>query len=284
MASSGRSYADFINDPQRSCAVIVHRGVWQAAPENSLLAIERAIQAGHDVVEIDVRQSADGEFVLLHDDTLERTAGIDRTPESMSLQELSSVKLLNRDGGPDNVQTGETLPTLKQAFELIRDKIFIHVDVKHRDIIPQVIACAQSMGIDQQIDFWAELKSPADYAWITENVTPHKVPFIAKTRANVPDAAMQIELMYKLAPLICEIYFDDLGQVSALSDRCRAAGTTLWYNTLDSVACGHFTDTEALKNPEAIWGNLIDAGISAIQTDYPDQLRSFLHSRIVTRP
>ncbi len=51
-------YADYIADPSRDCAIVVHRGIWRAAPENSLLAIERAISAGYDVVEIDVRAAA----------------------------------------------------------------------------------------------------------------------------------------------------------------------------------------------------------------------------------
>jgi glycerophosphoryl diester phosphodiesterase len=279
MTPSTFSYADFITDPARSCAVVVHRGMWQAAPENSLLAIERAISAGHDVVEIDVRQTADGEYVLLHDDTLERMAGVNRQPETMSSHELSRVRLRNRDGGTGNELTDERLPTLADVFDLTRNRIFIHVDVKHRDVIPGVIDFAARMGVDQQIDFWAELRNEADYAWITENVSPTKVPFVAKTRLNVPNGAKQLELALKLSPLICEIYFDDLDEVAALDAQFNGTGTALWYNTLDPVACGTFSDTKALKDPDAIWGRLIDAGISVIQTDFPNELRAFLDRR-----
>lgn len=279
MAPATFSYADFVKDPKRSCGIIVHRGMWQAAPENSLAAIERAIAAGHDVVEIDVRRTADGEFVLLHDDTLERMTGLARRAEDMSMQELSKLRLRNRDGGAENGLTDEKLPTLKDVFALTRGRIFLHVDVKHRDVIPGVIAFSTAMGVDQQVDFWAELKSEADYAWITANIAPPSVPFIAKTRLNVPGAATQRELLLRLAPLICEVYFDNLEQVAALNAQCRQIGTALWYNTLDPVACGRWTDTEALNNPEAIWGQLIDAGISMIQTDFPDALRAFLQQR-----
>lgn len=80
MASSLSSYVDYIGASDRTCAIVAHRGVWHAAPENSLLAIERAISAGCDVVEIAVRRSADGEFFLLHDDTLERMASLTLQP------------------------------------------------------------------------------------------------------------------------------------------------------------------------------------------------------------
>ena len=69
-------YIDHIADPTRPCAIVAHRGAWHQAPENSLAAIENAIAAGYDIVEVDIRQSADGGLFLLHDDTLERMAGI----------------------------------------------------------------------------------------------------------------------------------------------------------------------------------------------------------------
>ena len=273
------SYVDHIADPDRSGAIVAHRGVWRAAPENSLLAVERAISAGYEVVEIDVRRSSDGEFFLLHDDTLDRMAGLDREPEALTLQQLSSLKLRNRDGGETNEVTDERLPSLKDVFDLTRGRIFIHLDVKHREMIPDVIACARSMGVDQQVDFWGDLKSQQDLSWIREAVEPHAVPFMAKTRLNATDAATQFELLFKLNPFLCEIYFDRLEQVAEQSARFRDLGIALWVNTLDSVSCAGFTDTAALKDPDAIWGRLIDAGISAIQTDEPEALKAYIDAR-----
>ncbi|NKJ34205.1 glycerophosphodiester phosphodiesterase family protein [Rhizobium sp. SG570] len=279
MVSPMPSYVDHIADPDRSCAIVVHRGVWRAAPENSLLAIERAISAGYEVVEIDIRRSSDGELFLLHDDTLERMAGLNREPETLTLQQLSSLKLRNRDGGATNEFTGERLPSLKEVFDLTRDRIFIHLDVKHREMIPDVIACARSMGVDQQVDFWGDLRNHQDLSWIREKVEPHGVPFMAKTRLNAADAASQLDLLFKLNPFLCEIYFDRLEQVVGQAALFQERGIALWVNTLDSVSCAGFTDTAALKDPDAIWGRLIDAGVSAIQTDEPKALRAYIGAR-----
>ena len=101
------TYKDFLADKSRPCSIVAHRGVWRDAPENSLLAIERAISAGYDVVEIDVRRTADGDLVLLHDETLERTAGVAGGPEDMTSAQLTALPLRNRDGGPDNVFTAQ---------------------------------------------------------------------------------------------------------------------------------------------------------------------------------
>ena len=280
-ARKGRimNYIDYIADPARDCAIVVHRGIWRAAPENSLLSIERAISAGYDVVEIDVRRSNDGELFLLHDDTLERMAGRDQEPEALTLQQLSSLSLRDRDGGEANPMTEEKLPSLKDVFDLTRGRIFIHLDVKRRHMIPDVIACARAMGVDQQVDFWGDLKTGEDFAWIRANVSAQAVPFMAKTRLVAPDVGSQLDLLFQLNPFLCEIYFDRLEQVAERQALFRKAGIALWVNTLDSVSCAGFTDSTALKDPEAIWGRLIDAGISAIQTDEAAALRAYLDSR-----
>lgn len=189
------NYRDFIADPARECAIVAHRGIWREAPENSLLAIQRAIDAGYDVVEIDVRRCSDGGLVLLHDDTLQRTAGVEAAPESLSSRELSALCLRNRDGGVGNAFTNERLPRLAEVFELTRGRIFLHLDIKERDIIPDVIACARLMGVEDQVDFWAALKTTEDFAWIRATIAPHDVLFMAKTRLNVPDAATQLALL-----------------------------------------------------------------------------------------
>ncbi|WP_020046864.1 glycerophosphodiester phosphodiesterase family protein [Rhizobium leguminosarum] len=270
------NYFDYMTDPDRQCAIVAHRGVWQDAPENSLLSIQRAIDAGYDVVEIDVRRTLDGEFVLLHDDTLERMAGLNSEPEHLTLEELTSIALRNRDGGPDNAVTDQKLPSLRDVFELTRDKILIHLDIKHRHVIPEVVAYAQKMGVDQQVDFWADLKTEDDLIWIKDNIAFHDVPFIARTHLEHDAADEQVELVFRLKPLICEVSFKDIAQVEAIRQRFHDAGITLWVNTLDGVASPGFTDTAALKNPDAIWGRLLRAGFSAVQTDEMEKLRAYV--------
>lgn len=270
------NYFDYMTDPDRQCAIVAHRGVWQDAPENSLLSIQRAIDAGYDVVEIDVRRTLDGEFVLLHDDTLERMAGLRSEPEQLTLEELTSIMLRNRDGGPDNPFTNEKLPSLRDVFEITRDNILIHLDIKHRHVIPEVLAYAREMGVDQQVDFWADLKSEDDLVWIKDNIAFHDVPFIARTHVEHDDADAQVELVFRLKPLICEVSFKDISQVDAIRQRFHDAGITLWVNTLDGVASPGFTDTAAVKDPDAIWGRLLRAGFSAVQTDEMEKLRSYI--------
>ena len=53
--------------------VIAHRGASAEAPENSMEALELGMELGADAIELDVRRSADGVLVVIHDSTLDRT-------------------------------------------------------------------------------------------------------------------------------------------------------------------------------------------------------------------
>jgi glycerophosphoryl diester phosphodiesterase len=277
------TYREFIQDGWRDCAVVAHRGIWREAPENSLPAIEQAIESRCDVVEIDVRRSADGRLFLLHDETLARMAGLDQTPETLSSHRLSALRLRNRDGSGEEDFTDHDLPRLEEVFELTRGRIFLHLDVKDRAVIPEVIACAKALGVDDQVNFWGELKTPQHLDWVREVIEPHGLLFMAKTRLNQPDSDLQKRLLAELAPSLCEVYFDDVAQIEALSRSLGPGGPAFWVNTLASVSCAGLTDTAALADPDAVWGRLVEAGVSVIQTDETAALQSYLATRRIRR-
>ena len=70
-----------------------HRGATSAAPENTLAAIRRAFDAGADGVEVDLRLSADGVPVLVHDEDTGRVAGVPRRVAEQTAAELAALDL-----------------------------------------------------------------------------------------------------------------------------------------------------------------------------------------------
>lgn len=66
-------YAKITNPDNKEITVVAHRADWRYAPENSLAAIESSIRLGADVVELDVQKTKDGQLILMHDKTLDRT-------------------------------------------------------------------------------------------------------------------------------------------------------------------------------------------------------------------
>jgi glycerophosphoryl diester phosphodiesterase len=88
-----------------------HRGGSLLWPENSLLAFRNAIALGADFIEFDVHLSKDGEVVVIHDPTLERTTMGTGPVKDRTVAELKALRLKDRTGAV----TGETVPTLDEV-------------------------------------------------------------------------------------------------------------------------------------------------------------------------
>jgi glycerophosphoryl diester phosphodiesterase len=97
-----------------------HRGASALAPENTLRAIGLAIDAGLDMVEVDVYLSRDGQVVIIHDADLHRAAG---RPEAVA--DLTAAELAGVDLGE-----GQGVPRLVDVFALARGKIGVYVELK----------------------------------------------------------------------------------------------------------------------------------------------------------
>jgi len=94
--------------------VAAHRGGAALWPENSLLAFRESLALGVDALELDLHMTADGEIVVLHDPTLERTTTARGRVRDLKLAELAGVRLKTRDGAV----TDERIPTFAQVLDL----------------------------------------------------------------------------------------------------------------------------------------------------------------------
>ena len=103
----------------RNFLCIGHRGAKGLEPENTLRSIRRALDLGADGVEVDVYFS-DGQMVVIHDDTLERTTNGRGRVEEQSFDYLRSL-----DAGK-----GEKIPTLREVFETVNRRAFINIELK----------------------------------------------------------------------------------------------------------------------------------------------------------
>ena len=96
--------------------VVAHRGASAFAPENTIAAFNAAAVYS-EYVEIDVHKSADGELVVIHDDTVDRTTNGTGSVASMTLAQL---KALDAGIKADASFTGQTIPTFAEAINAIR--------------------------------------------------------------------------------------------------------------------------------------------------------------------
>jgi glycerophosphoryl diester phosphodiesterase len=110
--------------------VVAHRGFSGVAPENTLAAFKKAIEVGSDMIELDVRFSKDGEVVVIHDDTLERTTtGKGRVIEKT----INELKQFEAGSKFHPSFTGEKIPSLREALELVRGKVPANIELKIGD-------------------------------------------------------------------------------------------------------------------------------------------------------
>ncbi len=104
-----------------------HRGTMRFAPENTIAAHNTAISMGARAIEMDVRMTADGEFVVMHDATVDRTTDGTGRVARMTLAEIRAL-----DAGswfsPDF--TGEPVPTLREALRNIKGRAAVDIDFK----------------------------------------------------------------------------------------------------------------------------------------------------------
>lgn len=95
-------------------------------PENSLAAIEASVADGALFLEVDVAQTADGELVLMHDRTLDRTTTGSGPIAEQTFSALQVLRLVDADGRVHDAPP----PSLAQAFASARDRAFLQLDVK----------------------------------------------------------------------------------------------------------------------------------------------------------
>lgn len=127
----------FSPDACRDLVVVAHRGGGAPAPENSLAAIEAGIASRADVIEIDVRMSSDGELVVCHDATVDRTTNGTGRVADMTFEDLRRLRLVTADG----IVTDESVPSLGDVLALVDGRCSLLIEVK-RGVHPESTAKA----------------------------------------------------------------------------------------------------------------------------------------------
>jgi glycerophosphoryl diester phosphodiesterase len=125
--------------------ITAHRGGAAVAPENTVAAIRRAIEAQADWAEIDVQRTADGAIVVLHDSDLVRVGGLPQRVSESTLSQIKSVDVGSRFG---EQYRGERVPTLDELIAAAGKRIRLNIELKPGgpdDVAPLVSAVLDSV-------------------------------------------------------------------------------------------------------------------------------------------
>ena len=126
--------------------VVGHRGFSGVAPENTVASFKKAMEIGVDMIELDVHLSKDGQVVVIHDDTLNRTTNGKRKVGSYTLNEL---KQLDAGSWFSSEFSGEKIPTLREVLELTRGCTTLNIELKKGDSGPYTIVDLADRALEE---------------------------------------------------------------------------------------------------------------------------------------
>jgi len=130
-----------------------HRGAKGHAPENTMASFQRGADLGVDAVETDVQLSKDGEVVLIHDFTVDRTTDGRGFVRDMALAEL---KMLDAGSWYGPTYAGERIPTLAELLVWAKDRVGVALEIKngpiyYPGIAAKTINIVRRHGMERQV-------------------------------------------------------------------------------------------------------------------------------------
>jgi len=248
VASSG-----FTGAQTRQIVAIAHRGEHLHHPENTLPALQAAIDLGMDYAELDVRTTADGKLVLMHDPTVNRMTNGKGEVAKMTIEQIRSLDA-GIKFGPQFA--GTKVPTFEEALRLAHGNIGIYVHVK--SVAPQdLVDILEREGMLDSVVIFCEDQT---YHRRIHTLRPSlKVMPEAVNRKTI-EAAIT-DLHPKVIAFEAADFHDDLIGIA------KQAGAAIYVDRFDDA-----------ENPGG-YQDAIDRGVDGIQTNRPEDLMRFLRSK-----
>ncbi len=130
-----------------SVLLFAHRGVWLNVPENCEAALAESRKYGFPAVEIDVRETKDGELAVFHDDSARRLLGLDVPFKDLTLAQAQEHRLLFA-----GKETTNTVPTLREVFQKFGKTLRFYLDMKNKGFkdADKIVAVIDEFGLHDQ--------------------------------------------------------------------------------------------------------------------------------------
>lgn len=232
---------------------VAHRGATAYAPENTIAGFDLAVDMKADYIEIDLQRSKDGELVIIHDTTVDRT-----TDGTGKVGDLTFEQLRSLDAGSWKAEqfAGEQIPTFEEILDRYHGKVGILIELKAPELYP---------GIEEQVA--AALKE--------RNLDKPQNEKIIIQSFNFESMKKMDQLLPKM-PIGVLTSSREHTTLEALHEFAQYAD---WFNpsykivTEELVNNVHALDMQigswTVRSQEAA-DFLFDMGVDAIITDYPD--------------
>lgn len=258
--------------------VTAHRGDWRNEPENSVRAFKSAAAMGVDIVELDLKKTKDGEIVIMHDATINRTTNGKGSPSDYTLEELRKFRLKNGIGRPT---VYNAIPTLKEVMLALKGtSVKVNLD-KSWPYYNEAYAILKETGTLQQAIFKSEM--PYDSLKVRYPQLLDKITYMPVVDLDKPDARKIItDYLKQMKPYAFEMNFtSDTSSILNDNKFITKTGAKVWINSLwASLNAGHDDDLAVDENNKKdSWDWIIARGATVIQTDRPQLMLEYLRKK-----
>ena len=223
---------------------IAHRGEHLHHPENTLAAYRAAIEAGADFIEVDVRTTADGKLVLVHNATVDATTNGTGAVKTMTFEQIRALDA-----------HGEQVPSFEEALQLARGKIGVYVDSKQVSAAAVIAALEKYEMLDNAVIY-------GGYSYLKEIAALRPKARVMPESVSVSVCTKLIEDLHPQVIAFSAPDFTD--EIIAIARRAKA---------------GIYVDRFGEVDNPAGWQDAIDRGATGIQTNKPAELVEYLRSR-----
>lgn len=255
--------------PQDKIMVVAHRADWREAPENSVMAVKKAIEKGINMVEIDLALTKDNVLILMHDNTIDRTTTGKGKPSDYTLAEIKKLNLRDGLGVPTQMQ----VPTLEEILDVTHGKVFVNLD-KAFDYLDLVYPILKKRNLFDEVLFkgsatYEEFNNK--YGYIKNEI--HYMPIVRLANNEGWPKINDYLDHYKVYGFELTLGSDESHLINC--KEIQKKGARVWVNSLwPQQSAGH-NDDLILENPNAYeW--FIKNSINIIQTDRPKELIEYL--------
>jgi glycerophosphoryl diester phosphodiesterase len=227
--------------------VISHAACGGHAPENTLAGIRAALDFGVDAIEVDVRASAEGVPILMHDPTVDRS-----TSGSGAVAELSLEQLRFLDAG------GEPVPTLTEVLDSTLGRALLVIEIKQPGIEEQIAAVVRDRDAIDDVMVWSFVPQALESM---RRIEPRIPGALLVSTESLPRWPEMRELALRAGLQGVSVFFAGIDE--RLARECQRSGLALYAWTVDS------------KKESA---RLIELGIDGICTNLPDKALALLRA------
>lgn len=264
------------NLPEWDVVLVAHRGLAPGLPENTMAAFADVVERNVGAIEIDLRGTADGEVVVMHDETVDRTTDGSGDVTSLSLKEITALDAGSYAG---DAYAGERVPTFEEVLEFAQaNGVMLLLDIKESETLDRERIVRLTEEHDAVLNVIVGVRSLEDLAEFRAlNPNLRTLGFIPDPSAIDAFAEAGVEII-RLWPQWIRgedseargpIPADCAGVENCLIERVRAHDRPVW-------------TTAGEADREELIG-LIEAGANGILTDVPDVLAELMADIEATR-